>query len=92
MFETKIMDVASQQGQNAIWVMLFVALLFYVLRENSKRETKYLETISSNQKIIESLSQSYECLKTSVCELSEDFKKMLGGDYRAHVRDKAKIH
>lgn len=40
--ESEILKLAMSQG---IFAVLFVVLLFYVLRENAKREDKYQQTI-----------------------------------------------
>ena len=45
--ESEVLKLAAGQG---FFAVLFVVLLFYVLRENSKREQKY-------QDIIEQLSE-----------------------------------
>lgn len=45
--EQEILKIAASQG---LWAVLFVALLFWVLRENARREERY-------QTIIESLSE-----------------------------------
>lgn len=46
------MKLAASQG---LWAVLFVVLLFWLLRENAKREDKYQQTIdklaSSLQKV-----------------------------------------
>lgn len=83
MNEKTIFDLAITQG---IWAVLFVSLLFYVLRENSKREAKYQDVISS-------LSDSFECLKDNFCELKDDFKKAFSGAGGVvHVRSNTKVH
>lgn len=49
--EQTALELASTQG---LYAVLFVGLLFYVLKENSKREIKYQELIkelSDNLKI-----------------------------------------
>ena len=40
--EQEIIKVAATQG---LWALLFVALLFWVLRENAKREDNYQQLL-----------------------------------------------
>ncbi len=40
--ETEIIRIAATQG---LWAVLFVGLLFWVLRENAKREAEYRELV-----------------------------------------------
>ena len=42
--EIEVLKFAASQG---LWAVLFVALLFYVLKENSKREEKFQEIIAA---------------------------------------------
>ncbi|MBT9142776.1 MAG: Bacteriocin UviB [Dehalococcoidia bacterium] len=46
---------------NGIWAVLFVSLLFYTLKENSKREIKLMDNLinltNSQIKIVESLKE-----------------------------------
>jgi len=42
--EAKVLEMAASQG---FFAVLFVGLLFYVLRENSKREAQYQKTINT---------------------------------------------
>ena len=42
--EQEIVKMAASQG---LWAALWVALLFYVLRTNEKREAKYQEVIQT---------------------------------------------
>ena len=51
-----IMETAITQG---LWSGLFVALFFWVLRENAKREGKY-------QEIIDKLTQKFEHLENGI--------------------------
>ena len=58
-------EIIKEFGQFGIFAALFVWLLFYVLKENSKREEKY-------QDCIKTLS---ETLKSELCEIKEELKK-----------------
>lgn len=41
--EQEVLKLAASQG---LWAMLFVVLLFWVLKENARRESKYQELLS----------------------------------------------
>ena len=56
----EIIRLATTQG---LFAVLFVALFFYVLKENSRRECKY-------QEIIKDLASRFEILK----DISMDIK------------------
>jgi hypothetical protein len=62
--EQKIMKLASSQG---LYAVLFVALLFYVLKTNQQREERLMSCL-------EKLSQQYENLSRDVAEIKEDLK------------------
>jgi len=64
--ENEIIRYAASQG---LWAVLFVALLFYVLRENAKREERLLQCL-------EKLSHEYESLSRGVCEVRDDVKEL----------------
>ena len=64
--ESKVLDLAMQQG---IWAVLFVALLFFVLNENSKRESKYQDIISKLTEKFECIEQELSCIKDDVKEV-----------------------
>ncbi|MBI6873728.1 BhlA/UviB family holin-like peptide [Clostridium aciditolerans] len=64
--EEKILDLAVQQG---IWAVLFIALLFFVLNENSKRELKY-------QEIISQLTDKFQCIEDGLNCIKEDVKEV----------------
>lgn len=66
--EQEIIRLAASQG---LWSVLFVALLFYVLRENAKREERLLTAL-------EKLSMQYEALTRNVEEIKEDVKELKG--------------
>lgn len=67
--EQEIVRLAMSQG---LWATLFVALLFYVLKENSKRESEL-------RAIIDKLVEKFEILKgidENLKDLKEEFKEM----------------
>lgn len=64
--EERILDLAVQQG---IWAVLFVTLLFFVLNENSKRESKY-------QEIISQLTDKFQCIEEGLSCIKEDVKEV----------------
>ena len=64
--EEGILKLAMTQG---LWAVLFVALLFYVLRNNEKREERLLECL-------EQMGEQYEILSADVKETREDVKEI----------------
>lgn len=60
--ESEVLKLATQQG---LWAVLFVALLFYVLKQQERRDAKadereknYQSTIDKNQSIIQELAEN----------------------------------
>jgi hypothetical protein len=51
----EIIKLAANQG---LWAVLAVVLLFYVLKQNEKREMGYQNIIKENQSIIGKLSDT----------------------------------
>ena len=68
--EQDIMKMAASQG---LWAVLFVALLFWVLRENAKREENY-------QKLLQDLTNKFEILEDVKNEVGKISNKIFGGD------------
>jgi len=69
--EAEIVQLAASQG---FFAVLFVALLFYVLRHNEKREERLLSCL-------ERLTSQYESLTHDVGEIKndiEDLKEKVG--------------
>ncbi|KNF07181.1 protein of unknown function DUF2762 [Gottschalkia purinilytica] len=64
--EQQIIKVALSQG---LWAVLFVFMLFYVLRENSKREENY-------QDIIKELSEKFNIVEDVKEDVREIKKKI----------------
>jgi preprotein translocase subunit YajC len=68
--EQEVIKMAASQG---LWALLFVVLLFWVLRENAKREEKY-------QNILQDLTNRLlvlEDIQHKVCKISD---RIFGGD------------
>ncbi len=68
---SKIIEVAAPNG---IFAVLFVPLLFFVLRENSKREGKYQSTIdklADKFGIVDGISKDISDIKSDI----EDLKR-----------------
>jgi len=63
-------EIFVQALSNGVFAGLFVWLLFYVLKENGKREERY-------QKLLEELSKNYECLKDAFCVFKDDFSSYI---------------
>lgn len=72
--ETEIVAAAVESG---IWVMLFVALLWYVLDDSKKREQKYQEVIISNQLIIKELTKKLNVVN-DIQDNVKDIRERLG--------------
>ena len=63
--EASIVKLIISQG---IFAVLFVYLLFYVLKENSKRETNY-------QEIVNNLSSSLPNIEDKLDDISKQINK-----------------
>ena len=71
MIEEYVKMIFSEYG---FFATAFACLLWYVLAENKKRETKYQSVIDKNQKIILTQAKSFEVvkdMKTDIEELKE---------------------
>jgi hypothetical protein len=68
--EQDIMKMAASQG---LWAVLFVALLFWVLKENAKREENY-------QTLLQNLTNKFEILEDVKNEVGKISNKIFGGD------------
>ncbi|WP_050353777.1 BhlA/UviB family holin-like peptide [Gottschalkia purinilytica] len=64
--EQQIIKIALSQG---IWAVLFVFMLFYVLKENSNRENNY-------QEIIKELSDKFNIIEDVKEDVREIKKKI----------------
>lgn len=66
--EQEILRIAATQG---LWAVLFVGLLFWVLRENAKRESSYqtlLQDLTSKLGILETVQRDVGEIKQTVSE------------------------
>jgi hypothetical protein len=66
--EAEIIKMATSQG---IFAVLFVALLFYVLKHNEKREERLLSCL-------ERLTSQYEEISHDVGEIKSDIEELKG--------------
>lgn len=66
--ENEIIKLALSQG---LWAVLFVSLLFYVLKTNEKRETQYQNII---EKLSSTISGEILNIKGKIDELVDKFK------------------
>jgi hypothetical protein len=64
--ESEILKTAIKEG---LWAVLFVALLFYVLRTNEKREDRLLNALDA-------LGKQYENLSKDLGEVKDDVKEL----------------
>lgn len=58
--ENEVLKMALQQG---IWAVLFVVLLFYILKEQEKRDKKAEEREGKYQDIINKLTDKFSILE-----------------------------
>lgn len=65
--ESEVFKIVVGQG---VWACLFVYMLFYVLKQNGLRESKY-------QEIISKLTEKFECIEKGICEIQEDIKNII---------------
>lgn len=66
--EQEILKLAASQG---LWAALFVALLFWVLKENAKREGNYqqlLQDLTGKLVILEDVQRDVREIKQTVGE------------------------
>ena len=68
--EQEVVKMAASQG---LWAVLFVALLFWVLRENAKREANY-------QDLLQDLTKKLGILEDVKDEVGKISNKIFGGD------------
>lgn len=66
--EQEVVKMAVSQG---LWAVLFVVLLFYVLKENTKREERLLTCLDI-------LGKQYENLSRDIGEVKDDVKELKG--------------
>ena len=63
----KVIEVTVTQGP---WAVLFVALLFYVLRESGKRENRLLDYLSK----LDMVCAAVTIVQTDVADVKNDVK------------------
>lgn len=68
--ETEILKLAMSQG---VFTALFIWLLFWVLKENAKREAAGAERESNYQRIIHDIADK---LTGMVCNMQDDVKEI----------------
>lgn len=71
--EEGILKLAMTQG---IWAVLFVALLFYVLQNNEKREERLLKCLEQMGEQYEALADDVKETRDDVREVREDIKEL----------------
>jgi len=71
--EQEVIKLAMTQG---LWAVLFVALLFYVLRNNEKREERLLGCLEQMGEQYENLSADVKEAKDGIKEVREDVKDL----------------
>lgn len=69
--EAEIIKLAASQG---LFAMLFVALLFYVLRYNEKREERQIVREEKLMACLEKLTAQYEGITHDVGEIKTDIE------------------
>ncbi len=67
--ENEILQLAASQG---LWAVMFVILLLYVLKENSKREEKFQDIISNLTERLDML----DVIKRDVVEMKDDLHNL----------------
>jgi len=67
--ENEIMQLASTQG---IWTVLSVSLLFYILRNQEKRDQKQDERESRYQELLEKLTEQLDIVN----DMKEDIEEI----------------
>jgi beta-lactamase regulating signal transducer with metallopeptidase domain len=72
--ESEIIKLASNQG---IWAALSVALIFYILKAQEKRDIRQEERENSYQNIIKNLTDKFnivEAVQRDVADIKESLK------------------
>lgn len=72
--EAEVLKVVTSQGA---WAVLFVLLLFYILRENSRREMNYqniIQSLADNLDIVNDIQDEVASIKESVEALQKTTK------------------
>lgn len=61
--EDKILELFLTQG---VFAVLFLYLLFYVLKENAKRESKYQEAINNFTKYLPKIDKKLQSIEVKI--------------------------
>ena len=72
-------EIISIVVSNGVFAILFVWLFFYQLKDSSKRETKYQQTIedlTSHLQVLEEVKQDVEAIKESL-KKDESYEELL---------------
>lgn len=67
--EEKIIELASSQG---IWAVLTIALIFYILKNQEKRDLRQEEREAKYQDIISNLTQKFNVVE----DIKEDVQEI----------------
>lgn len=79
--ENQLLEIAASQG---IWASLSIALIFYVLKAQERRDTNQESREEGYQKIILELTENLEITKTilsHVTEIESSLKNKDGNRY-----------
>ncbi len=74
--EEKLFEVAATQG---VWTLLSIALIFYILKAQEKRDLRQEERENSYQAIISMLSDKLnivEDIKSDISEIKNSLKNL----------------
>ncbi len=72
--ESIFMDLVSTEG---IWVALSVALIFYIIKKQDKRDLRQEEREQNYQKIIQELTEKFSILSDLKDDISDIKTKLL---------------
>jgi phage tail tape-measure protein len=64
-------ELLTQMITQGAFGALFVWLLFYVLKENAKRENASAQREQKYQELLEKLTHNYDCITKDVCEIKD---------------------
>ncbi len=74
MHETELLKIAATQGP---WAVLFVALLFYTMRDAANRERLLMDFLGKLADSLRALTEKYDALYDDVCEIKQDVRVMV---------------
>lgn len=73
MSETEIIRMIAAQGP---WAVLFVALLFFTMREGAKREERLMVFLSALEESLRRLADKYQGLCDDISEIKRDVHEL----------------